>query len=1058
MMSVNLAMQTLQMQVPFSNVVEGGNRELEYQKDIAISVSMDFVYENNDLPRQETCLYDLCDRQGTYIFPGLKSTGKLCELHRMSGMVVYGLNEQEANFDLLEKTMLENEDPKTKKKRGPKPIEKDYKAKYESERQKCAYWRKKYNEVQASLQPLADEVKPLANKVQKLEAAVVRKKRIIQKYKQRCYRLKNKVSKGSRKSKKSYKEMANRTRRRHRAFVASILSNEAAMNCKEAADNMAQLALDITRSQKGTVLKNIFADDSICNTFKEQIVKPQHKKTLKNQTKRSRNFLNRKLSFMGRERKKKLDALSSDINFQMADGVEVPNVIFPEHGDRDNKAREHLRVNFPCLLPIAETDSTINVEHAFVDAEAMVRAAIVFLYTTPAMHKHIVWFWDDVLQRLKINHFELMTFYDGYPLFSGKENATLFAFRFLNLASFVHVPQFGFLLFVVKAKEQAGACVKLLRRIGDKLCDILSSGLSISFDGYDPNCKVPGSDVPLNGVHHITFGKNLFSGDAKATLFSQGCFSASQSFLPFFCIHSENFANPDYPVTMDTFIPFAMRVQKFLSIEDIRVKQKDKYVQEVLEIRKNKNLKEAEIAKKTANAWNRLVKKVISQQAIKLKTGCVHLQPFKIADLCAVCGLHMECNEILRVLQKVIDVCAELTLCHNLASSFEKKKGLSDSSLCKLPHIGTAHKDSPLARAVSILHSINLPSVATHFFNFYTPVSSEHEAEQDLKDDAAETVQVLQFEDAPNAATPLAEKDATNSRLRLLGSHAKIICANLPKLVDCVRPAVEGLWPDGSAESDEEKRQHMILWTYAHLTISLCSLYSCWLIKINFDEVGASFLGELFVRLVHRFALHKSCNTFLFIQVAPFLMQSLIRKYQLNSELALGMGIYARNEGGELKNQVTKKQISVWISRRPGSFCSLLDQCMEVYLGGMHMFPGTIPFAEHIHNCTRDMGTARRQRFAASQPNLCSCCRSHPTQGYLHDFLSNCDELQCNKYKNIQERTASTFFKGLSLHTLFQFFFHVDISENMMICSECAKMTQFCVALWFGEQNKLSWV
>jgi hypothetical protein len=45
-----------------------------------------------------------------------------------------------------------------------------------------------------------------------------------------------------------------------------------------------------------------------------------------------------------------------------------------------------------------------------------------------------------------------------------------------------------------------------------------------------------------------------------------------------------------------------------------------------------------------------------------------------------------------------------------------------------------------------------------------------------------------------------------------------------------------------------------------------------WVMEVHLDEVGAYFLGNLFVRLVHRFALHKSANTLFLAQMSPYVM------------------------------------------------------------------------------------------------------------------------------------------------------------------------------------------
>lgn len=181
------------------------------------------------------------------------------------------------------------------------------------------------------------------------------------------------------------------------------------------------------------------------------------------------------------------------------------------------------------------------------------------------------------------------------------------------------------------------------------------------------------------------------------------------------------------------------------------------------------------------------------------------------------------------------------------------------------------------------------------------------------------------------------------ARIRLVGQNVNVLAIIFPEIVDCLRPYCEGpsnayIWPDGSPESSEELGARVTCWAYVHFLRSLSALNAAWVMRVGLDEHGAYFLGELFVRLVHRsavhkkfmntslfahlgpffmgiqicvlavfrFALHKSLNTFLFAQVGPFLMDTLKDVYRLSNSKALSLGSYCRNEGGELTNQSSK--------------------------------------------------------------------------------------------------------------------------------------------------------
>jgi len=216
-----------------------------------------------------------------------------------------------------------------------------------------------------------------------------------------------------------------------------------------------------------------------------------------------------------------------------------------------------LRDKFAGDVPYAVSDITLFIEHGFVDMEAMPKAIVTLIYTTPELHKNFMWFWDPVKKVHKENHFEWSTFYDGFPLFGGKSQATAFSLRALNLPGLIHRPDFQYILFIAECKENDPQVLKLLQHFSKTVTPKLTKGFTVEFRGYPEHYTVPKSNISLNGTHKITFGKRLLYGaDAKAAFASQGCDSANQRYLPFFDIPTEAACNSDIPFTLKNYVPF----------------------------------------------------------------------------------------------------------------------------------------------------------------------------------------------------------------------------------------------------------------------------------------------------------------------------------------------------------------------------------------------------------------------------------------------------------------------------------------------------------------------
>ena len=327
-------------------------------------------------------------------------------------------------------------------------------------------------------------------------------------------------------------------------------------------------------------------------------------------------------------------------------------------------ARKHLRDNFPDQLPVALQDPTLKVEHAFLEVEMVIKSFITLIYTTKELHVNFLWFWDAKEGKPRINHFQLATFFDGFPLYGGKSNSTVLCLKTLNLAGLIHRPDFISVLFIIERKEHSPKVIKLVRYCSSKLIHLLRSGIEIEFQGYPPEATIPHHTTALNGIHKITFGeKNLFTADHKATLACNGSNSANQRYEPFFNLHMEQNVHPDFPVSTKNFVPFTARQHLFLQIEAFRETQRQAFIKGARELKKLRTKSnQADIDKKVSSLFQKLMKKDVLDFAARLKTGCIQMSPIPIAEVPITCGLHMDCNEYLRILEHIIKQCAELTL------------------------------------------------------------------------------------------------------------------------------------------------------------------------------------------------------------------------------------------------------------------------------------------------------------------------------------------------------------------------------------------------------------
>jgi hypothetical protein len=375
-------------------------------------------------------------------------------------------------------------------------------------------------------------------------------------------------------------------------------------------------------------------------------------------------------------------------------------------------------------------------------------------------------------------------------------------------------------------------------------------------------------------------------------------------------------------------------------------------------------------------------------------------------------------------------------------------------------------------QVLDMLKSIGLPKARAYFQRTYTPaIPSAHILQPDsqqencnLDEDDFEENQFFPGEESElsAAATP-----DGRTRLRLIGESVKKLSPYMAALVACLKPT-GGKWPDNKSESSLEFRDRVICHTYVHLLRCHSSLLSTWIITPFCDEHGAQFTGDLFVWLVHNFSLHKSYNSFLFAQLSPFKIKQYLFRYRISPTKSLNIGIYGRNEGGENAQKQVKEHYFKWTDRKPGCFRSLVNQHIEVYIGGNSLFPDLCPPPVDFETENKSSWT---KRFGAKKTcSSCSACSA--------DLPDNCQSLQMkldasplaafsiefNSHQMFSKLKSSVFqYSSLKMDFMFAKFLKISIDSaaeatlQALYCDECVLMFQVLYALHFSLVRDLQW-
>ena len=313
------------------------------------------------------------------------------------------------------------------------------------------------------------------------------------------------------------------------------------------------------------------------------------------------------------------------------------------------------------------------------------------------------------------------------------------------------------------------------------------------------------------------------------------------------------------------------------------------------------------------------MKKDVCDRAAEIETGCVNQSPLDVAEICVTCGLHMDCNEFLRALEHIIKQCALLSLHLYPDKTFVLQSGNSSSARggrnnVVVSDISILPEASPLIQATRVLEDGRLPKLAAFFRKRFTPAPDESSRVEQYLDldgcgeDLFDLLEDLFDLQCGQSATPANDKASRNSRIRLIGEHVRKLAPIFSSLCRSLK------FPAGIEETPRFLCARIVCCTYVHLLKCMSSLYAEWILRVNFDDKGSFLLGDVFVRLVHRFALHRSANTSLLAQISPLLISFFKETYMVNSTYMLGLGVLGRNEGGgawQSSSETTAKEMDI---------------------------------------------------------------------------------------------------------------------------------------------------
>ena len=282
---------------------------------------------------------------------------------------------------------------------------------------------------------------------------------------------------------------------------------------------------------------------------------------------------------------------------------------------------------------------------------------------SPSLHKHLVWFLDEESLEPNVFLFVVGLYMDGFPLLKGV-SAFMCSLVLANLAQLMQMPDFHFPNFFVKDGENSPPAWLFIRD-AEKVCSKLEAE-DICLDFHRPdNLLVPHTTIKLQGPKTIRL-KFFAKGDSKMKLQLNGSLSANMRYCaPESAFSSEQQADPAVKVTNENFRTFQQKIECFLDMQKVVLKQNELYEVAKAKIYENKKLT-AQQRVQRVESLQKKHRKAINDAAARMRTSIIHERPVEFAHWFPPCLLHMRTIEKGRFLKKVKNVACSLTMAHNL--------------------------------------------------------------------------------------------------------------------------------------------------------------------------------------------------------------------------------------------------------------------------------------------------------------------------------------------------------------------------------------------------------
>ena len=186
---------------------------------------------------------------------------------------------------------------------------------------------------------------------------------------------------------------------------------------------------------------------------------------------------------------------------------------------------------------------------------------------------------------------------------------------------------------------------------------------------------------------------------------------------------------PNCELNADKWRSHEQRVDAFTAQEDFRQSQKVKLNAEVEKIYQNKNFSDEEKLKKSTAASSRLLKAEVRKFATLQGFPVLHFMPYLMAQLmfCAVCFLHLDCNEWKRVFDRLLSTSCDATLeefpdCPKFPKYLNVGKKSANTVGTWHPHLAHLNSDSSLRRLYARLkNKMQMTSLSRAMVMQYTP-------------------------------------------------------------------------------------------------------------------------------------------------------------------------------------------------------------------------------------------------------------------------------------------------------------------------------------------------